>query len=895
VILPILPHNVPVIDRLTILTLILTLCLPLCLQAAPGSPGLPSSVSRELKKILSYQEGAKAMTDHLPDVAVDRFRTVLADKKLSKTATPYVTLALCEALIRSSRLEQSENGQAAEALKLLTDKTLESLASTPIWKAEALASQGRYQEAQTALSAVQATHPFYREIQLARARILIALTRTPDALKILLDSATSKTPKIRDEANLLSAEIHIVQGRYEIALEVLDNMDVQNPRAAKLKEYLSASLSLAEGNAVETTNRFQSLITAPEQLSERIFYACILGLADAQTANKQTDAAIATLEQFITEHPDAPSLQAAFIRLIKLLPEELPDDHPSMIKLRTWSSETPLTESTLYISGDSCAAIRPYQATTSVHDDLVTLSLYHRAVLLARSKEPKNHTLAMALLARLRSQHPAHTLPPTELYLKLASASLFDTAYLHLKKNQADQATFTLSVMEKVAFSPRLKDQASFLRGLLLAKETQLDTSLDAFNFARQSTSEDIASAASINAGIIALKASDMATFEKVLGGNQDSQIRTALLLERALWKCSQLDPNGRAELDTFIMNHLGHPRENEARMALAAACVNISPTDFILARAQLEKIAPRLPGAANQLSITRIAIHAAKLDQKWLAAAAAAEKFTTAFKDDPNVPAITLKHGLAYYHNGDYNKARQIFQDIPTKHPESSSAPYASFYAAMSARLGGTAQAREECIGLFQAIIDSKHTLSAEARIQQSRVLIDLRQYAEAEKNLSVILESKTSPIFIRRDAGVLMGDCLHQQGGNSPEKFKQAIAIYDQLLAEKDLAIGWKNFIHYLRGQTYDSMGNKSDAFLSYFSVIVQGNNPNIDERNQEEWKWFYRCGFKALSMLETDRRWEAAVKLARRIASFKGPRAEEASKRAISLANKHMIWEN
>ena len=44
----------------------------------------------------------------------------------------------------------------------------------------------------------------------------------------------------------------------------------------------------------------------------------------------------------------------------------------------------------------------------------------------------------------------------------------------------------------------------------------------------------------------------------------------------------------------------------------------------------------------------------------------------------------------------------------------------------------------------------------------------------------------------------------------------------------------------------------------------------------------------------MLEADQRWEAAVKLARRIAAFKGPRAEEAEKRAINLANTHMIWE-
>ncbi|MEK6196134.1 MAG: tetratricopeptide repeat protein, partial [Deltaproteobacteria bacterium] len=401
----------------------------------------------------------------------------------------------------------------------------------------------------------------------------------------------------------------------------------------------------------------------------------------------------------------------------------------------------------------------------------------------------KNNNLAMALLARLRSQHPAHTLPPTELYLELSSASLLETAYLQLKQNQPDQATFTLSVMEKIAFSPRLKNHANFLRGHLLAKESKLKTSLTAFNNARESSSQDIANAASINTGIMALKATNMKAFQNVMESTQDAKIRTSLILERALWKCSQFDTTGRSELETFILNHPTHPRENEARMALAAACVNISPSDVTLAKAQLDITSPRLPDPVNQLTITRILIRAEKLTQNWSAAAAAAEKFILTFKDDPNIPAIMLKQGQAYYHNEDYNKARRIFQDITDKYPDSPSSPYASFYAAMSARLGGTIQAREECIGLFQAIIDSKHALSSEARIQQSRVLIDLRKYAEAETCLKPLLKSKKTPAFMYRGAGVLMGDCLHRQGSSDSNKYEQAITIYNKLLKETTL----------------------------------------------------------------------------------------------------------
>lgn len=890
----ILPHNAYVLHRLTILIFLFTLPL----QGAPGDARLPSKVVRELKKTSSYQDGAQAMADQLHDVAIIKFRTALADEKLTTSARPYVTLALAEALIRSSISHQGDAKQAAEALKLLEGKSIQSLNSNPIWKAEAMASLGRYLEADKALSELPITHPLHSEIQLARARILLALDRIPEALNILKQAAQSKTLNIRNAANLLASEIHLDQGQYDTAQKTLEKIEGQNAVAAKLKEYLGARLALNEGKSAEAANLFQSLIDAPNNLTKRIFHACIFGKADAQAANKQIDAAIATLEQYISDYPDAPSLRLAFTRLSRILPDNLADDAPSMVKLRQWSGEAPLPDDTIYIGGGSVAAMRQNQQnqqSSSEHTDLVSLALYHRALVLARTDDKNKHSVAMTLLSRLRIQHTANPLPPSELYLKLSSASLLDTAYLHLKKNQPEQATFTLSVMEKVAFSPRLKDQASFIRGLLLAKETKPETALEAFNYARQSTSEDIANAASINAAIMALKATNLIAFEKVLSNSSNSKIRTTLLLERALWKCSQNDATGRNELDSFIINHADHLRENEARLALAAASVNISPPDVILAKAQLEIISPRLPEAEDQLAITRISIRAEELTQNWAAAAAAAENFIVTFKDDPNIPAIRLKLGEAYYHNKDYNKARRILQDIPENYPDSPFSPYASFFAAMSARLGGTAQAREECITMFQKIIESKHSLASEARIQQSRVLIDLRRYDEAEKCINPLLNAKDTPAPLRRAAGILMADCLHRQGTSDTKKYEQAIKIYNTLLTEKNLPLAWKNRIHFLRGQTYESMSLVSDAFGSYYEVVVRGNVPPEGEPHKEEWLWFYRCGFKALSMLETDNRWEAAVKLARRIASFNGPRAEEASKRANSLAKKHMIWEN
>jgi hypothetical protein len=59
--------------------------------------------------------------------------------------------------------------------------------------------------------------------------------------------------------------------------------------------------------------------------------------------------------------------------------------------------------------------------------------------------------------------------------------------------------------------------------------------------------------------------------------------------------------------------------------------------------------------------------------------------------------------------------------------------------------------------------------------------------------------------------------------------------------------------------------------------------------------EWEYFERCGFRALALLENARRWPVAITVAQKIASFKGPRAEEAATRASQLQLKHMIWED
>ena len=57
--------------------------------------------------------------------------------------------------------------------------------------------------------------------------------------------------------------------------------------------------------------------------------------------------------------------------------------------------------------------------------------------------------------------------------------------------------------------------------------------------------------------------------------------------------------------------------------------------------------------------------------------------------------------------------------------------------------------------------------------------------------------------------------------------------------------------------------------------------------------EWEYFERAGFRALALLEKAERWQAAISVAKKIASFGGPRAEEAAKYADELDLKYPVW--
>ena len=188
-----------------------------------------------------------------------------------------------------------------------------------------------------------------------------------------------------------------------------------------------------------------------------------------------------------------------------------------------------------------------------------------------------------------------------------------------------------------------------------------------------------------------------------------------------------------------------------------------------------------------------------------------------------------------------------------------------------------------------MRQVIAEDGILATEARLQLARALIESAPL-EALKVLKPLLDPKSSSPA-KLDALVLAAEAHRAMGGEN--HYRQAVAIYDQVLADPSLPYGFSNRFHSLRGQAYELLQEPEKALASYLAVLHRENLP--ENHREAEWEWFNDCGFNALRLQEARERWKAAYKTAMRLASNPdNPRAQEALDRAEGIQLEHMIWE-
>jgi tetratricopeptide (TPR) repeat protein len=414
------------------------------------------------------------------------------------------------------------------------------------------------------------------------------------------------------------------------------------------------------------------------------------------------------------------------------------------------------------------------------------------------------------------------------------------------------------------------------------------------FERASAGLSAEKAHAAALDAAVSRLRAGDLSALA-ASATSQDSTLRADIELEQALYLTANGGTDARQRLLSFLSEFPDHRRVPEARLALAGIALESAPADPAFARTQLdhpdmERLAISLRG---RVVLLRLRIE--ELARQWASIIPIAEEFLSQNPGSSDAPLVTLKLGEALFRNKDYNAARLKLQLLAAAQPESPMAEIALFRSARAASLGGTPQAQEESLALYDQVIARAGPLAEQAQVRKIRALIDLnRGEAAISFARECLAKLPGDRDDLRQPVLILLAEALFAtgKGPNEAGRYEEALVVYTKLLTSKDLPAALKHRLHYLRGLTLEQLSRDGEALDSYYQVL---ESPELGkQRSPEEWYQFERAAFKGLTLLEARGRWQAAVAFAEKIAGFQGPRSREAAERAKKLRLEHMIWE-
>lgn len=829
-------------------------------------------------------KGEAALADGLWEIAEVHFRQNLTDPAASTEQKAEAGIRLAESIVRA--------GNPAGALELLEQSFLTKHPETPFWKAQALAGQHRFAEASDLFGKLLAdpAAPHLAESCFTRASLLLALDKPEEALEALSILLAETQPPVSSRAALQQVEILIDLDRPEQARRAMPAKETVAPVDAALAAFLDAQLLLMEGKATGAEAAFQELVNQPQGQTLRINHAVTVGLADAMYASGNLNAAARTLTTFVEEHPESPALDAVFTRLLKWMPEKPAATDPILERITGWITRSVLPATgPIATDGAGAAAAWPEISVPVETSDRLAHALFARAVALHRIGTPETNGEATRLLTRLRIEYPGHA---------LADRALYQQARWLLDAGVMDRAFSILDTLRETSGSEDLKGESAFAEARVSYQNNDMAKAVKLFDEAARSLDGRQARIARLQSSIARLRASATGPSGTKLiqqEAQKDPELSADLELERAL--SSTPAEEQRKALVAFLEKYPGHPRNSEARLAAAEAALTGTAPDPAFARTQLDLIdasAEKTDLPALRIALARL--RATDLSNDPAATIAAAQAIIDSYPEDPAAAEASLTLGRNLFQTGSYNPARRVLEKLAASDKDPARSQAAWLLAARAAALGGTPQSKEDALILFDKAAGIKGPVTAIASLEKARNLIDSYRLPEASAFLRKWIATLPDEDPLQLPAGLLLGEALYAQGAKNPASLVEALAVYDKLLVHAKTHPALLNRLQYLRGTTLEQLPDEKDpakkrekqAFQAYHSVLETTTAP-------AEWDYFERCGFRALTLLEKAKRWQAAITVARKIASFNGPHAAEAANRAKELQLEHMPWED
>ncbi len=786
-------------------------------------------------------EARQALAESIPQVAVQKLRTLLATPGL-----PPAERAAAQRALGAAFFAAGQNDEAFATVQPLAEA---GDVAARLLRAQVLARTGRWADALTLFQnlAAQADAPAAAQLGLAESRA--ALGQTAEAVAAL--EAFVRGHPQSTVATLRLAGLLLETGDATRARAALDSVAANAPGDAPWRKYIEGRLLLAERQFARALAAFQELLSEPG-LAERLRFGATLGASEAELQLRGADSADTVLEQFIARYPASQFLDAAFARLDQIYAQQA---RPSETVLKPWSRE---------------ASPR-----------VLALARFYLARMRVRAKNPDG---AMKTLTGLVDDLPESPLVPAA---RLMQADIL------LAKGDLVRAVTAVEEAERRTSDETQRAEIEMRKALIHYRQGEWLLAANSFHRAAE-RSVRLRPNATFDAALaaLALKNYDrfFADYQALSTEAPENPQRSALLLEQGLAQARADDARAAETLDLFLHHFPRHPRQGEARLALA---------ELAFAAQDRAGAARYLRVATESAPAPETAEHAAYLaiflaDGTTPPAEDAAIPRATAFvRDYPRsalLAEVRMKLGQLYVRAGDHADAETQFTLLAQEQPAGPYAEAALFLAGQSAMREINAGAVDRALALFDQVVKRDGPLKLYARQQQAIVQSKLGKEGEAVVLYDAILSATPAPEAELRSAALCgKGDNLLLLGRREAKQLDAAIAAFDQLAALPGVAPVWRNQALYKKGQGLKNLGRPEEALAAWYDVLDKTAPDGRD------FFWYYKAGFDAADLFRIQQQWKSAVGIYEKLAKIPGPRAAEAKERAAQLKlEKFLPWD-
>jgi TolA-binding protein len=796
-------------------------------------------------EIADWDAAIRPLEEGVPQVAVMRLRNIL-QRDLTPADRKTVTAKLGEALLAS--------GDAEQALKVLQDPTLDDLSAIPLWRAQALAALQRWSEALALYQKVAAQNPspFRATALFGQAEALRALQRPDEALQVF--ALLLGDQQWNDRAQLRSIELLLEKGDTAGARRILDKTRPAALGDKKEKRYLQGRLEAQLNHHERALELYQTILRRPEGATRAVLIATLSAIAESHLQLQTPEAGDDALEDFIEHHPTDPELPPIFDKLDQLYRAER---QASTQELGRWSNDP----------------AQPRRALAQWH--------LARAELRAGRREA-----ARSAYLKLREGHAQ---------LPALAEGLFEFAQLEIEDRHFDDAIAILNEANALRPSPVWRERITLLAARAHYLARQFDKAGQTFEQVANN-SPRLRRDSLFNASLAWLQQNDrdrfLADTRELAASGANEETRGDLLLEEGLTQAAQGNNKAAQTLQDFLRQFPRHKRVAEAWVALAELAFHGAPPRLDEARKNLEKARSSGPDAAatERADYLAIWIEDAVPDSDTAKVVSAATEFLRKYPASPFIPDVRMKLAETYYRRQDFPNAQTQFQILAQENPRGPFTERALFFAAKSASQSMAPLSLDRALVLLDEVVKKNSELKWAARNEQAAIERKLGKNQDAATLYDEVLQGNAKPEQ-KREALCGKGDIFYEAGETDRANYQRAIEVYDQLAAQKDAPIYWRNQALFKKGICLEKLGDREKALATFYKIIEEENRP---DRQQREFFWYYKAGFNSARLLEDDSKWQPAAVVYQKLATAGGARSDEAKSRLTRLRLEHFLWE-